>query len=64
MINVKETGAVADDKTLCTSAIQKAVDSGDVIYIPQGTYKYSTIHLKSSLTLYLNWVQNFSEAKI
>ena len=34
MINILDFGAVADGKTLCTDVIQRAVDAGDVIYIP------------------------------
>lgn len=48
MINILEFGAKADGKSLCTDVIQRAVDAGDVIYIPKGTYKCSTIHLKSN----------------
>ena len=53
MTNILNFGAVADGKTLCTKAIQNAVDSlsdnGGVIYIPYGTYVCSTIHLKSNI---------------
>ena len=53
MTNILNFGAVADGKTLCTKAIQNAVnslsDNGGVIYIPYGTYVCSTIHLKSNI---------------
>jgi polygalacturonase len=50
--NVVEFGAVGDGKTLCTSALQKAVDDcaqagGGKVIIPAGRYLTSALFLKS-----------------
>ncbi len=57
-VNVQELGAVADGKTRCTEAIQKAIDQcnaggGGTVYFPPGTYLSGTIFLKSNVTLNL-----------
>ncbi|MFZ2148201.1 MAG: glycoside hydrolase family 28 protein [Sedimentisphaerales bacterium] len=54
--NVVDYGAVADGKTLCTTAIQKAVDEcaaagGGTVHFPAGKYLSGTIFLKSNVTL-------------
>ncbi len=51
-------GAVADGKTLCTQAIQKAVDAchaagGGTVYLPAGRYLSGAIFLKSNVTLHI-----------
>jgi len=54
--NVGDYGAVGNGKTLCTKAIQKAVDDcassgGGTVYIPAGKYLSGAIFLKSNVTL-------------
>ena len=54
--NVKEYGGIADGKTLCTEAVQKAVDAchqngGGVVLFEEGRYVLSTVFLKSNVTL-------------
>ena len=52
---VNEFGGVADGKTLCTSAVQKAVDecskTGGVVRFGAGRYVLSTVFLKSNVTI-------------
>ena len=52
---VNEFGGVADGKTLCTSAVQKAVDecskTGGVVRFGVGRYVLSTVFLKSNVTI-------------
>ncbi|MEP6948493.1 MAG: glycosyl hydrolase family 28 protein [Ginsengibacter sp.] len=56
--NIKKYGAAGDGKTICTKAIQAAVDAcnknngGDVI-IPTGVFIIGTVNLKSNVHLYL-----------
>ena len=54
--NVTDYGAVGNGTTLCTEAIQKAVDAcaasgGGTVYIPAGKYLSGAIFLKSNVTL-------------
>jgi polygalacturonase len=54
--NVADYGAVGNGTTLCTRAIQKAVDAcsaagGGTVYIPAGQYLSGAIFLKSNVTL-------------
>ena len=54
--NVTDYGAVGNGTTLCTKAIQKAVDAcatagGGTVYIPAGKYLSGAIFLKSNVTL-------------
>lgn len=56
--NIKDYGAVNDGKTICSAAIQKAVDAcnqngGGRVYVPAGTFITGTLHLKSNIDLYL-----------
>jgi hypothetical protein len=58
VFNVREQGAVADGKTFCTEAIQKAIDrcgeaGGGTVYFPPGVYLSGTVFLKSRVTLHL-----------
>jgi hypothetical protein len=58
IFNIKNYGAVGDGKTICTKAVQNAVDAcnknvgGDVV-IPTGVFMIGTVHLKSNVHLYL-----------
>ena len=57
--NVRDDGAVADGKTLCTVALQKTIDrcaaaGGGTVYMPAGTYLSGTLFLKSHVTLHLD----------
>ena len=52
--NVVEFGAVADGKTLCTPAIQKAIDAcgqagGGRVLVPSGRYLTNALFLKSNV---------------
>ncbi|OHB75836.1 MAG: hypothetical protein A2Z25_20855 [Planctomycetes bacterium RBG_16_55_9] len=56
--NIAQYGAVADSKTMCTEAIQKAIDAcanagGGRVVVPAGTFLTSTIILKSRVNLHL-----------
>jgi len=57
--NVADFGAKPDGETLCTEAIQDAVDQcakngGGTVYFPAGTWLTGTIYLKSHVTLWLD----------
>lgn len=57
--NILDFGAQPDGKTLCTQAIQKAVDQcandgGGTVYFPAGTWLTGTIYLESHVTLWLD----------
>lgn len=54
--DVRDYGAKPDGKTLCTAAIQKAIDGcatdgGGTVYFPPGTFLSGTIYMKSGVTL-------------
>ncbi len=56
--NVKEFGAVTDGKTLCSQAVQKAIDcahenGGGTIVFEAGRYALSTVFLKSNVHIFL-----------
>jgi len=58
LYDVRECGAKADSKTLCTDAIQKAIDQchkdgGGTVYFAPGTFLSGTIFLKTGVTLKL-----------
>jgi hypothetical protein len=57
-VNVSDLGAVPDGKTVCTSAIQKAIDrcsesGGGRVNLPPGVWLSGTLFLKNNVTLYL-----------
>ena len=57
--SVKTYGAVADGRTVATTAIQKAVDAcnragGGTVEVPAGTYVIGTVFLKSNVNLHLD----------
>jgi polygalacturonase len=52
--NVLDYGANPDGKTLCTAAIQKAIDAGGTVRFPPGTYLSGALRLKSGVTLQLD----------
>jgi len=57
--NVLDYGAVADGKTLCTAAIQEAIDAahnkgGGSVIVPAGEFLSGSIVLKSGVTLFLD----------
>ncbi len=54
--DIRRYGAVADGETVCTEAIQKAIDQcsrtgGGVVLVAGGQYVTGTIHMKSHVTL-------------
>jgi polygalacturonase len=56
--NVIDYGAVGDGTTLCTPAIQKAIDAcaaagGGTVWLPPGTYLSGALVLKSNITLHV-----------
>jgi polygalacturonase len=58
LYDVRDYGATADGKTLCTTAIQKAIDDcskagGGTVYLPPGTFLSGTIYFKTGVTLKL-----------
>lgn len=59
VVDVRDCGATPDGKTLCTRAIQAAVDQcatagGGTVYLPAGKWLSGTIYLKSHVTLLLD----------
>jgi polygalacturonase len=57
--NILDCGAKPDGKTLCTEAIQNAVDQcadsgGGTVYFPAGTWLTGTVYLESHVTLWLD----------
>jgi len=58
VIDVRGCGAVGDGKTLCTAAIQKAVDrcagkGGGTVRFPAGTWLTGTVYLESNVVVLL-----------
>ena len=56
--NVLDFGAVGDGKTMCTKAIQKAIDSASnsrgSVSVPPGNYLTGTLHLRSNIVVRLD----------
>ena len=57
--DVRDYGAKADGKMLCTNSIQRAIDKcakdgGGTVYLGQGTFLSGTIYMKSGVTLKLD----------
>ena len=58
--NIKSYGAVGDGESMNTEAIQKTIDAchaagGGTVWVPAGDFVTGTIHLKSNLTLSLDY---------
>jgi hypothetical protein len=59
MLNIKDHGAIAGTDELQTRAIQSALDAaaaagGGTVWVPAGTYRIGTLHLRSQVTLHLD----------
>ncbi len=57
IINVTDYGAVGDGRTLCTRAIQQAIDScpaGGTVFMPAGVFVSGAVFLKGDMTLFLD----------
>ena len=57
MISILDFGAIGDASTLCTDAIQAAIDAcsaqgGGRVVVPSGTYLMGTIYLRSHIELH------------
>jgi len=60
MYNIQAYGAIPDGVTLCSAAIQAAIDAcaaagGGRVTVPAGTYKTGTIWLRSGVELHLEF---------
>ena len=60
VLNIKDYGAVGDGVTLNTEALQKTIDAchaagGGVVWVPAGDFVIGTVHLKSHVTLSLDY---------
>jgi hypothetical protein len=56
--NIKDFGAIADGKTINTTAMQQAIDKcnsngGGTVSVPSGIFVTGTVHLKSNVNLHL-----------
>lgn len=56
--NICDFGAVGDGKTLCTAALQKAIDAcnkdkGGTVVVPAGVFVIGSTELKSNVTLHI-----------
>ena len=56
-LSILDTGAVGDGKTLCTRAIQRAIDrlsrSGGTVVVPKGVFLTGAVHLKPGVNLHI-----------
>ena len=60
IFNVRSYGAVGDGVAMETEAIQKTIDAchaagGGVVWVPAGDFVIGTVHLKSHITLSLDY---------
>ncbi len=57
-INIRDFGAVGDGSSICTNAIQRAIDFAaighGVVEVPAGKFVSGTIHLRSRVELHLD----------
>ena len=58
IFNVIDFGALTDGVTLCTQAVQKAIDEcnaqgGGTVFFPKGEYVLATVFLKSNVRIEL-----------
>ena len=56
-VNILSYGAVGDDKTMNTKAIQQAIDAvpeGGVVEIPKGTFLSGALFVKNNMTIHLD----------
>jgi len=58
-VDIRDCGAVGDGKTLCTSAIQQAIDrcaaqGGGTVVLPAGTWLTGTVYMESNITVVLD----------
>jgi hypothetical protein len=58
VVDIRDCGAVAGGKSLCTAAIQQAIDrcaagGGGTVRLPAGTWLTGTVYLRSNATLVL-----------
>jgi len=58
LYDIRDYGAKSGGKTLCTTSIQKAIDTcsqsgGGTVYLPPGTFLSGTIYFKTGVTLRL-----------
>jgi polygalacturonase len=56
--DVREWGAVGDGETVCTEALQRAIDAageagGGTVVVPAGTFVSGTLWMRSNVTLHL-----------
>lgn len=59
LLHVGDAGAVGDGVTVCTPALQRAIDTcaqagGGTIFVPAGNYLTGTLWLRSNITLHLD----------
>ena len=60
VFNIKSFGAIGDGVAMDTEAIQKTIDAchaagGGVVWVPAGDFVIGTLHLKSHITLSLDY---------
>ena len=60
ILNIEDYGAFGDGVTLNTEALQKTIDAchaagGGVVWVPAGDFVIGTVHLKSHVTLSLDY---------
>lgn len=54
MNNVRDFGAVGDGKHNDTASIQRALDAGGMVHLPDGVYRCGTLYLRSNGGLHLS----------